>query len=59
MTAIEWAVLAGFLFGLLAGIAMGAWVTYSALVRTLEKHGYDRGRFVDSDETRDMLGPRS
>lgn len=50
MSAVEWAAVAGFLFGLLAGIALGAYVTYKAMSRTLERHGYDRGRyFVTSD----------
>lgn len=58
MTDIYWAALAGLLTGLLAGILAGGWCTYRALVGTLEKHGYDRGRFVDTDEALDMLGPR-
>lgn len=55
MSATEWAVMAGFLFGLLAGIFCGAWVTYRALIGTFERHGYDRGRHTsdsDFDEAR-------
>lgn len=59
MSAVEWSAVAGFLFGILTGIVLGCWVTYKAMSRTLERHGFDRGRYFCSSDFDTQPGERS
>lgn len=56
MSAVHWGALAGFLFGMLFGLTLGSWVTYKAMAKTLERHGFDRGRYFCSSDFEDPPG---